>query len=72
MVDDEDDATAAAVLEEAAVNARQAGVRSFDSVALIREGRTERDSYLNGGAGMVHPMFRWGAMAFPARANSPT
>ncbi len=39
-------ATTAAVLDEAAANARQAGPRSFDSVALVREGRDERDADL--------------------------
>lgn len=35
-------ATTTAVLDEAAANARRAGARSFDSVALVREGRDER------------------------------
>lgn len=39
-------ATTIAVLDEAAANARQAGARSFDSVALVREGRDERDADL--------------------------
>ncbi|MGH3985130.1 MAG: FitA-like ribbon-helix-helix domain-containing protein [Pseudonocardiaceae bacterium] len=39
-------ATTTAVLDEAAANARQAGSRSFDSVALVREGRDERDADL--------------------------
>jgi anti-sigma regulatory factor (Ser/Thr protein kinase) len=34
------------VLDEAAVNARQAGAGSFDSVTLVREGRDERDADL--------------------------
>jgi plasmid stability protein len=39
-------ATTIAVLDEAAANARQAGAQSFDSVALVREGRDERDADL--------------------------
>ena len=39
-------ATTAAVLDEAAAIARQADVGSFDSVALVREGRAERGTHL--------------------------
>ncbi len=39
-------ATTNAVLDEAALNARRAGTGSFDSVALVREGRAERDAAL--------------------------
>lgn len=38
--------TTAAVLDEAAANARRAGARTFDSVALAREGREARDAEL--------------------------
>jgi hypothetical protein len=34
------------VLDEAAANARQADAQAFDSVALVREGRDERDADL--------------------------
>ncbi|MGH3945214.1 MAG: FitA-like ribbon-helix-helix domain-containing protein [Pseudonocardiaceae bacterium] len=39
-------ATTTAVLDEAAANARRAGAGSFDSVALVREGRDARDAEL--------------------------
>lgn len=39
-------ATTNAVLDEAAVHARQAGGGAFDSVALVREGRDKRDADL--------------------------
>jgi hypothetical protein len=38
--------TTMAVLDEAAANAHRAGAEAFDSVALVREGRTERDADL--------------------------
>ena len=38
-------ATTTAVLDEAAANARHAGGEPFDSVALVREGRAERDAH---------------------------
>jgi hypothetical protein len=37
-------AVTTAVLDEAAANARRAGSQPFDSVALVREGRAERDA----------------------------
>ena len=39
-------ATTDVVLDEAAANAHRAGAGSFDSVALVREGRAERDARL--------------------------
>ncbi|MGH3685033.1 MAG: FitA-like ribbon-helix-helix domain-containing protein [Pseudonocardiaceae bacterium] len=38
--------TTMAVLDEAAANAHRASAGAFDSVALVREGRSERDADL--------------------------